>query len=153
MAACCARRSIAAKLASVDLAPAKEMEGVVAVQDGEFVGVAAPTSFAARQAIEAVAKTAKWEDGADARRATSCTTILRENADGGVPENPFADEVAKAREVAAGDVHGRLRAARAAGAADGRGRVGRRQADRVDGDAESVRRARRAGAGVSLAGR
>ena len=44
------------KLASVDLAPAKAMADVVALQDGEFVGVAAPTSFAAQQAIEAIAE-------------------------------------------------------------------------------------------------
>ena len=137
-----------AKLTSVDLAPAKAMEGVVAVQDGEFVGVAAPTAFAAEQAIEAVAKTAKWE-AEPMPSSDELYDYLRENADGGVPANPFADEVAKAAEVAAGDVHDRLRAARAAGAADGGGRMGRRQAHRVDGDAEPVRRARRAGAGVS----
>ena len=83
------------KLTSVDLAPAKEFDGVVTVQDGEFVALAAPTSFDARQAIEAVAQTAKWE----AEPMPSSSELydhLRKNADGGVPENPFADEVAKA---------------------------------------------------------
>ncbi|MEX0613941.1 MAG: molybdopterin cofactor-binding domain-containing protein, partial [Pirellulales bacterium] len=84
-----------AKLASVDLAPAKEMEGVVAVEDGDFVGVAAPSSFAAEQAIEAVAKTAKWE-AEELPSSEELYDYLREHADGGVPENPFADEVAKA---------------------------------------------------------
>jgi isoquinoline 1-oxidoreductase len=84
-----------AKLASVELEPAKMMEGVVTVQDGEFVGVAAPTSFAARLAVEAIAQTAKWE----AEPMPSSDELyehLRENADGGVPKNPFADEVNKA---------------------------------------------------------
>ena len=61
-AECCGRRSIGRSWCRSILAPAKAMDGVVAVQDGEFVGVVAPTAFAAGQAIEAVAKTAKWGD-------------------------------------------------------------------------------------------
>jgi isoquinoline 1-oxidoreductase len=49
-----------AALQSVDLAPAKAMEGLVAVHEGSFVGVAAPSSHVARRAIEAVAATASW---------------------------------------------------------------------------------------------
>jgi isoquinoline 1-oxidoreductase len=87
--------SYRAKLTSVELAPAKEMEGVVTVQDGDFVGVAAPTAFAARQAVEAIGQTAKWE--ADQMPSSDeLHKYLRENADGGVPKNPFAHEVAKA---------------------------------------------------------
>src|SRR5439155_699330 len=48
--------SYGAKLVSIDLAPAKEMKDVVAVQDGDFVGVAAPTTFRAQQALDAIAK-------------------------------------------------------------------------------------------------
>jgi isoquinoline 1-oxidoreductase len=84
-----------AKLTSVDLAPAKAMEGVAVVQDSEFVGVAAPTAFAARQAVDAIAKTAKWEEE-QIPASADLYDYLRENADGGVPANPFADEVAKA---------------------------------------------------------
>jgi isoquinoline 1-oxidoreductase len=82
------------KMTSVDLAPAKKIEGVVTVDDGEFVGVAAPTSFAAKQAIEAIAKTAKWET----ERMPSSDELydhLREHAEGDA-KNPFADEAAKA---------------------------------------------------------
>jgi CO/xanthine dehydrogenase Mo-binding subunit len=83
-----------AKLVSVDLGPAKAMDGVVAVQDGEFVGVAAATSFAARQAIEAVEKTAKW----DAEAMPSSDELydyLREHAD--EPQgNPFVNAAAQA---------------------------------------------------------
>jgi isoquinoline 1-oxidoreductase len=83
-----------ATLTSVDLEPAKEFEGVATVRDGEFVGVAAPTSFAARQAIEAVAKTAKWETES-IPSSDDLYEYLRENANGDT-KNPFADEVAKA---------------------------------------------------------
>lgn len=48
-------------LVDVDLGPALAMDGVVAVRDGQFAGVAAKTSFLARKALEAVAKTAKWD--------------------------------------------------------------------------------------------
>jgi isoquinoline 1-oxidoreductase subunit beta len=84
-----------ARLVSVDLGPAEKLEGVVTVRDGEFVGVGAPTAFAAEQAIEAIAKTAKW---AEEPMPTSdeLYDYLREHADGGVPANPFADEVKQA---------------------------------------------------------
>ncbi len=52
----------AAALESVDLAPAKSL-GVEAVRDGDFVGCAAKTSYAARQAVDAVGRTAKWRRG------------------------------------------------------------------------------------------
>jgi CO/xanthine dehydrogenase Mo-binding subunit/aerobic-type carbon monoxide dehydrogenase small subunit (CoxS/CutS family) len=53
--------SYGATLKSVDVSKAKEMKDVVVVQEGQFVGVAAPTTFLASQAIEAIAKTAVWE--------------------------------------------------------------------------------------------
>lgn len=49
-----------ATLESLDLAPARQLPGVVAVRDGEFAGCAAPTSYAARKAVAALAATAKW---------------------------------------------------------------------------------------------
>ena len=51
-----------ATLSGVDLAPAQAMAaaGVVAVRDKDFVAVAAPTTHLAKQALEAVAQTAKW---------------------------------------------------------------------------------------------
>jgi CO/xanthine dehydrogenase Mo-binding subunit len=83
-----------AKLQSVDLAPVKAMENVIALQDGDFVGVVAPTAFDAKLAIEAVAKTAKWADVA-IPSTEKLYDYLRENAEGGVPANPFAADVAK----------------------------------------------------------
>jgi isoquinoline 1-oxidoreductase len=87
--------SYGAKLTGIDLAPAKAMEGVAAVEDGAFVGVAAPTSFLAKKALEAAAMTAKWEPAPHPSGA-QLYEHLRQHARGGVPKNPFTDEVAKA---------------------------------------------------------
>ncbi len=53
--------SYGATLESIDLSKAKAMKDVVVVRDGQFVGCAAPSSFRAAQALEAVAKTASWK--------------------------------------------------------------------------------------------
>jgi isoquinoline 1-oxidoreductase len=82
------------RLVSVDLAPAEAMEGVIAVRDGDFVGVAAPTSFLAGKAIEAIATTAKWESDPHPS-STELYDYLRENVQD-EPANPFADVVAAA---------------------------------------------------------
>jgi len=50
-----------ATLESIDLSKAKAMNDVVVVHEGQFVGFAAPTSFRASEALEAVADTAKWK--------------------------------------------------------------------------------------------
>ncbi len=54
--------SYGATLAKIDLAPAKAIENVAVVQDGDFVGVAAPTSFLARKALDLLSKTAVWKE-------------------------------------------------------------------------------------------
>lgn len=89
------RTSFGAKLLSVDTASAKAMPGVVVVQDGDFVGVAAPTSWLAQKALDAIAGTAKWESPPHPASAT-LSEYLRQNAQGGMPKNPFAAEVAGA---------------------------------------------------------
>ncbi|NIP24344.1 MAG: molybdopterin-dependent oxidoreductase [Phycisphaerae bacterium] len=53
--------SYGATLESIDLSNAEAMKDVVVFRDGQFVGCAAPTSFRANQALEAVAKTASWK--------------------------------------------------------------------------------------------
>jgi len=53
--------SYGASLVSADLTPAEKMTGVVSVKESGFVGFAAPTSWQARKAAEAVAATARWE--------------------------------------------------------------------------------------------
>ena len=88
------RPSFGAKLVSVDLEPAKGMDGVVVVRDNDFIGVAAPTAYLAQHAIEVIADSAKW-DSPPHPSSGRLFDYLRENARGGVPKNPFADEVAK----------------------------------------------------------
>ncbi len=90
--------SFGAKLTSVDLGPAKAMKDVVAVQDGQFVGVAARTAFLAEQAREAIAKTAKWETSPHPA-SKDLFDYLRQHAQDGPQANPFADELAKATHV------------------------------------------------------
>ena len=53
--------SFGAKLTSIDVGPAKAMKDVTVVQDDSFVGVVAPTSYRAQEALDALAKTAKWQ--------------------------------------------------------------------------------------------
>jgi isoquinoline 1-oxidoreductase len=53
--------SYRATLESIDLSAAETMAGVVVLRDGQFVGFAAPSTFLANQALEAVAKTASWK--------------------------------------------------------------------------------------------
>ena len=53
--------SLNATLESIDLAVARAMAGVTVMREGSLVGCAAPTSFAAQQAVEELAKTAKWQ--------------------------------------------------------------------------------------------
>ena len=81
-----------AKLLEADLSGAKKMENVVAVQDGSFVGVAASNTFAAERAIEAVGASASWESSSHPS-SNSLYDDLKKSARGGVPSNPFADDV------------------------------------------------------------
>jgi CO/xanthine dehydrogenase Mo-binding subunit len=52
---------LGATLESIDFSPAENMEGVIAVRDGEFIGCSAKTSWQAAKAVEAIAATAKWK--------------------------------------------------------------------------------------------
>ncbi|MHC4913780.1 MAG: molybdopterin cofactor-binding domain-containing protein, partial [Planctomycetota bacterium] len=53
--------SYGATLESIDLSKAQAMKDVAVVRDGQFVACAAPSSFRAAQALEAVARTASWK--------------------------------------------------------------------------------------------
>ena len=87
-----------AKLTAIDLAPAKAMKDVAAVRDDAFVGVAAPTTFQAEQALAAIARTAQWER-APHLSSKELFAHLRESAPGGLPANPFQEELAQAKQV------------------------------------------------------
>ncbi len=86
-----------AKLLSIDLGPARAMKDVVVVREGEFVGVAATTAYRARKALEAIALTAEWETAPHPSSAV-LFDYLREQAEGGVPSNPFSAQVANATQ-------------------------------------------------------
>lgn len=87
-----------AKLTTADVTGAKAMKGVMVAQDDGFVGVVGPTSFQAESALDAIAKTAKWETVAQPS-SKELFGYLKEHAEGGVPANPFADELTKAAKV------------------------------------------------------
>jgi len=53
--------SYGAALVSADLSAARKMPGVTVVRDGVFVGCAAPTTFAARKALEAISVASQWK--------------------------------------------------------------------------------------------
>jgi isoquinoline 1-oxidoreductase subunit beta len=90
--------SYGAKLTSIDVAPAKAMSGVTVAQDDAFVGVIAPTSFLAETALDAISKTAKWETVSQPS-SKELFDYLKQHAEGGVPANPFADELPQAAKV------------------------------------------------------
>jgi len=86
--------SYGAKLESIDLGPAKAMEGVVAVQEGEFVGFAATSTYLADQAMAAAAKTAKWTTPPHPSSKT-LFQYLREHGRN-IPKSPFTEQLSKA---------------------------------------------------------
>jgi isoquinoline 1-oxidoreductase len=87
-----------AKLTEIDLAPAKAIKDVVVVREDQFVGVAAPSNHVAQQALEALSKNAKWEIGPHPSSA-ELFDHLKQHAQGGMPENPFAQELTEAKLV------------------------------------------------------
>ena len=87
-----------AKLTDVDLAPAKAMKDVTVVRDDQFIGVVAATAFRAEQALETLAKSAKW-DSASQPSSEELFDYLKQHAQGGVPANPFTEELSQAKQV------------------------------------------------------
>jgi len=88
--------SFGAKLISVDLAAAKAMPDVVVVQDDQFIGVAAPNSSLAETALNKISDAAKWET-VPQPSSEELFEYLEENAEGGMPANPFAAALAGAK--------------------------------------------------------
>jgi isoquinoline 1-oxidoreductase len=86
------------KLKSVDVSAAKAMDGVIVVQDGDFVGVVAPTTYQATQAIEAIAPTAEWEQPPHVA-SKDMFEHLEKHARGGMPANPNTDAMASAAKT------------------------------------------------------
>ncbi|MHC4179017.1 MAG: xanthine dehydrogenase family protein molybdopterin-binding subunit [Planctomycetota bacterium] len=96
--------SYGAKLVSIGLEPAKAIKDVMVVRDGDFVGVAAPTTFLARRALDAISQTAKWEPSPHPS-SREVYDYLRSRAQGGVPDNPFSGELAAARKALRATYH------------------------------------------------
>ncbi len=93
--------SYGAKLNNFD---APQMKDVALVRDGSFIGVAAASTYLAEKAIEEISKAAKWET-APHPSSKELYDYLRQKARGGVPANPFADDVAKAAKAVKGTYH------------------------------------------------
>jgi len=91
--------SYGAKLVAIDTTRAKAMKDVAVVQDDQFVGVVARNSSLALDALAELAKTAKWQDGPKQPSSTELITYLRQNAEGGPPQNPYAGELAGANAL------------------------------------------------------
>lgn len=87
--------SFGAKLRGIDLAPARGIEGAIVVRDGDFVGVAAPSTWLAQQALDALADSAEWES-APHPSSREVYQYLRDNARDRPPANPFGDEIRQA---------------------------------------------------------
>lgn len=65
-------------LASAELGAAQKLPGVTAVRDGDFVGVAAPSEFAADQALAAIK--AEWKPSSDTSSSKTLFDDLKKNA-------------------------------------------------------------------------
>jgi isoquinoline 1-oxidoreductase len=81
-------------LAQADLARAKGMKDVIVVQDGEFVGVAAPSTFDAEKALDAI--DARWRS-APHPASSELADYFRKNAT--IPANRFAAQMSAAAKA------------------------------------------------------
>jgi isoquinoline 1-oxidoreductase len=75
--------SYGATLESIDLSAAKAMKDVVIVQEGRFVGFAAPSLHLATQAMEAAGRTAKWKTISHPASSRTLHAYLKEHAQTG----------------------------------------------------------------------
>lgn len=82
-----------AKLSGLD---ADSVKDGVLVHEGQFVGVAARTSFQAAQILDKIAKGAKWELSPHPSDKT-VFDYLRQNTERPIPANPFSEERAAAK--------------------------------------------------------
>ncbi len=87
--------SFGARLVAVDLNAARAIEGAVPVRAGDFVGVVAPSTWLAQQAVEALADSARWEEVGGPTDA-QVSDYLRQHVREAPPANPFGAELAAA---------------------------------------------------------
>jgi isoquinoline 1-oxidoreductase len=72
--------SFGAKLTAIDLAAAKPAGAVAVVREGDFAACAAPTRYAARKALAAMAATARWDEQVSATTNAELTAHLLRTA-------------------------------------------------------------------------
>ncbi|MFQ6131671.1 MAG: molybdopterin cofactor-binding domain-containing protein [Armatimonadota bacterium] len=89
--------SYGATLESIDLSAAEVMQSVTVVREGDFVGCVAPTSFQARQAVEALAKSASWE-AVPQPSSAELWDHLQQHASGGRSEDASVDSALQAAD-------------------------------------------------------
>ncbi len=87
------------ELARVDLESARQQPGVVAIRDGNFVGVAAKNSFLAEKARQALAKTCEWNTSPHPS-SSELVSYLQSHAQTGRP-NRKGDQTGGGREFTA----------------------------------------------------
>ena len=73
--------TLGATLVSVDLKSAEKLPGVTAIRDGDFVGVAAPSEFAADQALAAIK--AEWKSTPQSSSKTLFDDLKKSQGKGG----------------------------------------------------------------------
>jgi isoquinoline 1-oxidoreductase subunit beta len=76
-----------ATLESVDVSAGSAMAGAQAVRDGAFAGCVAPTSYAARKAVERLAATARWKPGPAQPSSAQIFEHLKQHAEAGGGSN------------------------------------------------------------------
>lgn len=91
--------AVGATLRSVDLNPARAIDGVTIVQEGEFIGVAAPDSASAERAIHAIR--AEWEFAPQPSEAELATYLRSHPIEGEGMDRPFHHETGNVAEALA----------------------------------------------------
>jgi isoquinoline 1-oxidoreductase len=89
-------KAIGAKLESVNLKDAAALPGVVAIHDGDFVGVAAPTAAEAEKALAAIR--AAWSPPASPASGKTLFADLKKTSEGGIPTNDALEAALKAAD-------------------------------------------------------
>ena len=130
------------KLVSIDTSPAKAMKDVVAVQDGQFVGVAAPTAFLRRASRRSHRQDRQVGDVSHPA-SNDLFDYLSNTPKPARSPIRLPTKWQAAPNTCAPELLHRLRPARARSNRARRRRMDRRQADRLDRHAEPVRLPRR----------
>ena len=72
--------SYGASLEAIDLSAAKAFEGVEVIREGDFVAVAAPSTYLAKEAIKALEKSVKWTEANEHVSSKDLVEHLRRTA-------------------------------------------------------------------------